>query len=213
VLKLVYLAKRKPEFSFDDFVRRWRRHGALGMQQPLWRHALGYVQAEPIRPAPLAGASEEFDAIACFMVRDEMFAAFTEEDGAGAAVMAADELQTFSAPIPTTSLWVDEERLQGDELGGIAAYLFFEEPAAARATAQRARSAGGLRRIVLDLRRDDGPLGPGANTLPYGAILELSAASVPDLAASVGSEEKGLLDESDLAVVTREAVLWDRLPR
>ncbi len=28
MLKLVYLAKRKPGFGFDDFVRRWREHGA-----------------------------------------------------------------------------------------------------------------------------------------------------------------------------------------
>ena len=58
MLKLMYLAKRKPGFTTDQFVCRWRMHGATAMAQPLWRHALGYIQAEPIRPAPIAGASE-----------------------------------------------------------------------------------------------------------------------------------------------------------
>jgi hypothetical protein len=212
MLKLIYLARRKPGFSFDDFVRRWRMHGARGMEQPLWRHALGYVQAEPIRPAPLPGASEDFDAIACFMIRDEMFAAMTEEDVAGSRVIAADELETFAAPIPTTALWVTEDRLRDGDLGGIAGYLFFADEALAREVAGRASSAGGLNRVVLNRRHDDGPLGPGANTLPYQAIVELSAGSVPDLAKAVGSGGDAL-GKADVAVITREAVLWDRLPR
>jgi hypothetical protein len=213
MLKLIYLARRKPGFTFDEFIRRWRMHGARGMAQPIWRHALGYVQAEPIRPAPIAGASEAYDAVACFMVRDEMFAEFTEQDAAGSAVMAADELETFAAPIPTTSLWVDEERVVDGELGGTAAYLFFADAETAREVAARARSTAGLSRVFLNRRRDDGPLGPGANTLPYEAVVELSARDVPTLVAAVGSDGDGLLSRADVAVVTREAVLWDRLPR
>lgn len=210
MLKLIYLARRKPGFTFDEFVRRWRKHGALGMEQPIWRQALGYVQAEPIRPAPVAGASEAFDAVACFMVRDEMFSEMNEDDAAGSAKMAEDELETFSAPIPTVSLWVREEHITAGELGGITAYLFFKSAATAREIAERARHAAGLNRIVLNLR-DDGLLGPEANTLPYAAVLELSASSVPTLAAAIESNGGGLVAASDLAVVTRAAVLWDRL--
>lgn len=68
-------------------------------------------------------------------------------------------------------------------------------------------------RVVLNRRRDDGPLGPGANALPYEAIVERSACDVPTLTAAVGSDGDGLLSEADVAVVTREAVRWDRLPR
>ena len=106
MLKLVYLAKRKPGFAFDDFVRRWRMHGARGMEGSFWRHALAYVQAEPLRPTPVAGTSEAFDAIAIFAVRDDAFAAMTPDDIAGAKTMAQDELETFSAPIPTTPVTV-----------------------------------------------------------------------------------------------------------
>lgn len=208
MLKLIYLARRKPGFTFDEFVRRWRMHGATAMATPLWRYALGYVQAEPIRPSPVADTSEEFDAIACYMVTDGMFSGMTDEDTAPAAKIAEDELETFSAPIPTTSLWVREEPVRAGELGGITAFLFFSDAATARETAERAGKVEGFQRVILNLR-DDESLGPESNTLPYAAVVELSASSVPRLAAAIGGD--GLLAASDLAVVTREAVLWNRL--
>ena len=211
MLKLIYLARRKPGYTFDEFVRRWRKHGALAMEQTIWRHALGYVQAEPIRPPPVTGASEKFDAVACFMIREEMFSEMTEEDTAGAMRLAEDELETFSAPIPTASLWVSEEYIKAGELGGITAYLFFENAATAREIAERSAGVTGLNRITLNTRNDSAR-GPETNTLPYAAVVELSASSVSTLAAAIGSTRDGLLAASDLAVVTREAVLWDRLP-
>ena len=74
MLKLIYLARRNPKLgSFDDFVRRWRLHGARGMEGAFWSQAVGYVQAEPVRPTPVPGTSEAFDAVACYMVRDRAF--------------------------------------------------------------------------------------------------------------------------------------------
>ena len=211
MLKLIYLAKRKPGFTFDEFVRRWRMHGATAMATPLWRHALGYVQAEPLRPSPVAETSDEYDAVACYMITDRMFSGMSEEDMAAALKIAEDELETFSAPIPTTSLWVREDKIKTGELGGITAFLFFGDAAAARETAERARGEEGLERITLNLR-DDESVGPDANTLPYAAVVELSASRVTTLVASIGTDGEGLLSKSDLTVVTRDAVLWDRLP-
>jgi len=34
-MKLIYLARRKPGFTPDEFTCRWRLHGARGMQQSL----------------------------------------------------------------------------------------------------------------------------------------------------------------------------------
>lgn len=211
MLKLIYLAKRKPGLTFDEFVCRWRKHGALGMSLPLWRFALGYVQAEPIRPAPLAGASDAFDAIACYMVADSMFTDMTDDDMPGALAMAEDELETFSGPIPDVSLWVNEERVKPGELGGTTAYLFYTDPASAREIAERSRDAAGLNRVVLNLR-DDESHGPGASTLPYAAVVECAAPDLSTLASSVCIGGANLLTDADLAVVTREAVLWNRLP-
>ena len=208
MLKLIYLAKRKPGFGFDDFVRRWRMHGARGMEGSFWRHAIGYVQAEPIRPAPLDGATDEFDAVACMMVNDDAFAEPPNMDEAMA--MAKDELETFSAPIPSTSLWVHEERVVDGPLGGVAAYLFFSSEASARDAVEAGRAKSGFSRVVLDVRQDDGPLGPGANTLPYEAVVELAAPDLDGLSAAM--DEAALLTAADVSLVTREAVLWDRMP-
>jgi hypothetical protein len=210
MLKLIYLADRKPGFSFDEFVCRWRKHGALGMAQPLWRYALAYVQAEPVKPAPIAGCNDEYDAIACFVVADEMFEGMTEQDVAGAMAMAEDELETFSTAIANVSLWVREEVLKPGELGGITAYLFFDTAADARRTAEQASEQSGFNRVTIN-ERDDVSLGPEMNTLPYAAIVELSATSIPALTSALSSDGDGLLSSSSLSVVTREAVLWDRL--
>ncbi len=189
MLKLIYLAKRKPGFTFDQFVRRWRMHGARGMEQSLWEKALGYVQAEPILPPPFASASSEYDAVASFILRDDAFdVPPIREEG---AAMAADELETFAGPIAMVSLWVREERLVEGGLGGHTAFLFFADP--------------------VNLRSDDGPFGPGANTLPYDAVVEVAAEDQATLKSVVEGEGSSLLADADITVVTREAVLWDRL--
>jgi EthD domain len=212
MLKLIYLARRKPGFTVDEFVRRWRMHGAKAMAMPLWRYALGYVQAEPIRPAPVRGASEEFDAIACYTVRDDMFTGMTDEDIAGAAGIVEDELETFSGPISAVSLWVSEEQIKSGEPGGVTAFMFFKNAETARAMAQRACDAGDCNRITLNVR-DDSVFGAQGNTLSYEAIVELSCCSTPALLTAVEANGQGLQVTSDLCVVTREAVLWDRLQR
>lgn len=204
MLKLIYLANRKPGFTFDEFVRRWRMHGAIGMAQPLWRHTLSYVQSEPIFPVAIAGATEAYDAVATFTVRDGLFSDMTEEDVAGAGIMAKDELETFSQPIPDVSLWVKEEPLKAGPLGGYSAYLFFGGLTEARTAAQQAKEEPALTRATLNTA--DETMGDG-NTLPYGAIVELSAASIPALSESVSH----LIRAADVAVITRDAVLWDRL--
>jgi hypothetical protein len=210
MLKLIYLAHRKPGFTPDEFVCRWRRHGALGMSQPLWRFARGYVQCEPIRPAPLAGASQDYDAIACYMVDDAMLTGMTDDDMPGAIAMAEDELETFSRPIPEDCLWVEAEAIKPGILGGITAFLFFKDSAAARACAEACADKDSLDRVILNTA-DSGARGLQANTLPYGAVLELSARHVPALQAGVEDGDNSVLAQADLAVVTREAVLWDRM--
>jgi hypothetical protein len=210
MLKLIYLAKRKVGFTPDEFVRRWRMHGAKGMALPLWRFALGYVQAEPIRPAPVASASAEFDAVGYYMVREDMFTGMGEDDFAGSVQMAADELETFSAPISNTSLWVNEQRIKAGELGGITAFLFLKSEATAVQAARRACAISGVNRITLNVRAES-VLGPNANTLPYEAVLELAASSIPALVNAIEVYGPGLLSIEEHCLVTREAVLWDRL--
>lgn len=207
--KLIYLAKRKPGFSFDEFIRRWRKHGALGMEQSLWRNAIGYVQAEPIHPVPL-GASGDFDAVACYMITDNAFADMTEADMGGAMLLAEDELKTFSTSIPEVSLWVNEQHIKPGDLGGTTAYLFFEDTAAAREVADHVAGLPRLNRITLNTRNDK-LRGSDINTLPYQAVLELSATDLPSLEAALEASDRNLVAEATVAMITRDCVLWDRL--
>ena len=210
MLKLIYLARRNPGFTFDQFVCRWRMHGARAMEAPMWRHAIGYVQAEPLQPTPVAGASGDYDAVACYMVRDDMFVDMNDEDMAGAMKMLEDELETFSGPIADVSLWVREEKIKPGELGGITAFLFFSDAAKARETGERFRDATALHRITLNLR-DDSALGAEANTLPYEAVLELATWSPADLARVLESDGASLPSTPEVMTINREAVFWDRL--
>ena len=169
------------------------------------------MQAEPIQPPPFPGASGEYDAVASLLLQDDAFD--PPPDAAEASVMAADELETFSGPIPLVSLWVNEEQLVAGDLGGVTAFLFFDEVEAARGVAEAAAGTSDLRRVVLNTRSDEGPFGPGMNTLPYHAVVEIAAQDLPGLAKAVEGDGAVRLAAADVTVVTREAVLWDRMPR
>jgi hypothetical protein len=204
MLKLIYLAKRKPDLSFDQFVRRWRQHGALGMSQPLWRFAVSYVQAEPLKDSGIAGVSTEYDAVATYAVDDAMFSEMNDDDMPGALAMAEDELETFSCPISDVSLWVQEDVIKAGEPGGITAYLFYDDLAKAHESANSLGLYDALHRVVLN-RADEGDMAAG-NTLPYKAILEASATSIPALASALGDHQGNAV----VTVVARDTVLWER---
>ena len=203
-MKLIYLATRKPGFSADDFTRRWRMHGAVAMSTPFWRHALCYVQAEVARPVTLAGASGAYDGVAYLTLKASAITApRTAEDEASSQTLLEDEKHTFAGPIPQVSLWVEEEPIKPGEPGGMTAFLFFHDAAKARRTAEGLRHEARLNRVTLNTK---GAAGHFPSTLPYGAVVEISAFS-PEILAKVAQE---MLGAADLAVVTRECVLWDR---
>jgi hypothetical protein len=213
MVKYLYLTKRKRGFTPDAFTRRWRLHGALGMSTSFWRHYLLYVQAEPIRPAPIAGASDQYDGIACLVAQDEAFddELLTPEDKLDGERMLKDEFDTFESPIPPVILWLVEDVLKPCERGGMAAFLFFLDAGAARHTAEFYAKKRNANRVVMNLRRNDIQLGSVKSILPYQAVVEVSASSVTRLTEVIGAIGKPADSIADLVVVTREAVMWDRL--
>ena len=62
--KLAYLAQRNPALSREQFIRRWRQHGALAMGLARWDSIGRYAQCDclPV-PAGLTRASQEYDGI------------------------------------------------------------------------------------------------------------------------------------------------------
>jgi len=210
MIKLLYLEKRPPGLTRDGFIKRWRKHGALGMSTAFWRHALVYVQAEPITATPIPGVSEEFDAVAYLGYGDAAFSeALTRQDNAEAAMMLNDEGETFAVPTTGVSFWLEEERLKDAEPGGVTAFLFFNDAVAGRQVAEHYQGAGNVNRVVMNKKRDDIQLGSFELTYPYQAVVEVSAVSLDALKQVLG-RAAAAWKRSDLAVVAREAVLWDR---
>lgn len=83
-LKALYLARRRPGLTRAAFTDRWRRHGALAMSLPGWRHVSGYTHGD-VDPDPPRGLdpelpdrwSGEHDALGTVIMRSpEAFAAF-----------------------------------------------------------------------------------------------------------------------------------------
>ncbi len=211
MFKLIYVAKRNPRLSPDQFTRRWRMHGAVGMSMPVWRHVVLYVQAEPIRPVPVKGASDEHDAVACWGVREEAFAGVPlPEDADAARIMAEDERETFADLIANTSLWTTELHLKGGEPGGTTAFLFFDDAGEAREVAAAYVPDERVHRVTLNTRRDGQALGPMTNTLAHAAVVEVSTIGLPALASVLDAGAAAPFRRANRAIVTREAVLWDR---
>ncbi|HEY3697483.1 EthD domain-containing protein [Phenylobacterium sp.] len=203
--KMIYVARRKPGMTPEAFVARWRRHGALAMSLPLWRRMSRYVQASVIQPAPIAGASADYDAVGVVWQWDD---ARPAGDPAGARTLEADELETFSGPIPPLLLDVDEQVLSDDGAGRTTAYLWFNDLDAARRAAETAAAGAEGRpapnRVVLNRVSEPNPY---PCVLPFKAIVEISARDTDGLRRVLGADGADPL-RSDLAVVAREAILW-----
>lgn len=195
--KLIYLAERKPGFSDEGFVARWRQHGALAMSLPMGTNFKRYIQASVVRPAPAAGASDAYDAVGVlWMYEDGHLSAPTAQHIEDTAILAADELETFAYPIAPVCMAVDETVLKEGE-APVTAYAFFKDPARARRFAERAAVQDGPQRVALNVKS---PAIGRDLRLAYEAIVEVSARD----AAALGAVELGA---ADLAVVARDAVL------
>jgi hypothetical protein len=181
------------------------------MSLPFWRNMLLYVHADPIRPAPIPGASLEHDAVAYTVARDDsLFTKPSPDAAADVQRMLDDEAETFAAPVPPVSLMVEEHVLKKGAPGGVTAFLFLNDLGTGQAVANTYAGARNASRVVLnrvrdDLKMSDKPL------LHYKAVVEVAAADVETLKAVLDPSDKGAWRKADLAVIGREAILWDKI--
>ena len=203
--KLIYLARRNPGLSRERFVARWRKHGALAMSLGLWRHMAGYVQASVLHPAPIRGASVDYDAVGVLWYKDDALKDPVAADAPDMQVMAQDEPQTFSALVRPGSLVGEEEVLKTSGSGRSTAYLFFNDVAEARAAAEEATASHATHRVAITLAWPIAERG-----LPYRAVVDVSAEDVAGLKALFGADGLSQIG-AELAVVARDAVLWEDL--
>jgi hypothetical protein len=208
MFKFAYLAKRNPNLTADGFMARWRRHGALAMSNKLWADMLLYVQADPIRPTPIAGASGDFDAVCYAVAKDEKSLTLPPpEEMDSVRAILNDELETFSGSIIPVSLPLAEKVLKKGPAGGVTAFLFFKDRNAAQAAATAYAAAAQTSRVVMNEARTD--IMTEGRTLPYKALVEVAAPQLEPLKAAIGDDAKAPWRSADLAVIAKEAVLWD----
>jgi hypothetical protein len=209
VLKLMYLAKRKSDFTHTQFAARWRKHGALAMSLPLWRHMSGYVQADVLHPTPVPGTSEGFDGVGILWApSDDMWRNPEPEDERGVQTLLEDEHHTFGHPIPEVSLIVDEEVRRDAGEGRTTAFLYFRVSDHARSIADNLERSldDRVEGIVLNTARNMAAF--AEPTTPHRAIIEISARNSERLSGAMQLAAIKAMHEADVTVITRKAVLW-----
>jgi hypothetical protein len=92
--KRLYLVKRHPSLTREQFVARWREHGALAMRfmaRQQWENVVRYAQCDAIHDHGLAGVTRDYDGVGMIGFRDlearRRHATFAE----ARAVLEADE--------------------------------------------------------------------------------------------------------------------------
>jgi EthD domain len=104
-IKLIYLARRRPGAERDEFVRRWRRHGALGMSMDFWANTLRYAHCDVRAEVDGQGSIREsdFDGIGMLWFQPEPRRAFPSDPGAR-EIMLEDERSTFADMVASSQL-------------------------------------------------------------------------------------------------------------
>lgn len=222
-MKAVYLARRHPGLTREGFTDRWRRHGALAMSLPMWRHTSGYAHGDvdPDPPRDRDGQlpdrwSVEHDAVGTvFMPSPEAFAAFHAHRDYPR--LRNDEHGTFSGLIEEcavlTTEWAVLERpgTTVRVLGflvpapGLTCAAFHERWATHAGRVMRHEGlAGLLTRYVHNRSAASDAEPPAGSFAEFAGVMELGFASVADRDAYLAHPDRaGLAD--DLATFTDPA--------
>jgi hypothetical protein len=208
MFKFLYLANRKADFSPGAFIPRWRQHGALAMSLPFWRRFYFYMQADVVRPIPLAGASSDYDGVSYMLAPDDsLFAHPSAEDTANVQILLEDETKTFRGPIPPMGLVVEENVVKSGARGGMTAFLFFNSVDQAQFVLDTFTSHKNSTRLILNRVREDLRSTPDL-VLSYKAVAEISASSLDNLISLLSADPTWR--EAPLALITQESILWDQ---
>src|SRR5262249_7215832 len=156
----------------------------------------------------LAGASDEYDGVAYLQIREHKP---TRQYLYELSQMVVDEWETFSGPVLPIILRVDETVLKKGVPGGVTAFLFFDDPNTAEPVAQHYRDADAADRVILNIRNEALTTGDISSALTYKAVVEVSAHSSDDLNDVLGTSDSAQWRKADLACITRECIMFDRV--
>ena len=154
--KSIYLARRNPAFTAEQFHERWKQHSALtGTTQRIRPHFTQVVQCARFDDVVAPGATAEYDGanLLGLVRRESGYAVFDEPEHRD--VMLPDELATFAGPIRDCTLVTKEQVCKE---GGFSRFLllrFLKFDASGDREEQIARWSS-----LQSIRDRDGPHAP-----------------------------------------------------
>jgi hypothetical protein len=110
--KQIYITKRAPEYTQEQWGARWRRHGSFVRSLPLWAQIRRYEQcrvvgAQAAEAAQFEGLSHAYDGVGMVWFRSPDAVRAALEDPTVGSVFD-DEKDVFNDPIADTSLFTRE---------------------------------------------------------------------------------------------------------
>jgi hypothetical protein len=203
--KLIYLARRHPALTREQFVGRWRQHGALGMSLPRWRNIAHYVHCDVLDDSC-------YDAIGLIWHRSPNHRAAHIADTSSRLEMESDERATFARPIVQDCLIAREyvQRAPPTARPSAAKVFVFADAIDASAAAQRHARIADLAyapSVVLY----NHALPPERGTawgLRYASVEEYGFDDLPAAQRAVAMLRS---DSQALCVLTNEVTLYPRV--
>lgn len=148
--KLIYLARRNPRLSREQFMRRWRQHAAFSMGLARWSAIQRCAYCDVLPPSlGIPWAVEGYDGVADIWFRGDA----TPADPEDRARLSADEIETFSDYVSAFALHTREVIVKPGG-GTVKATLFVRNTASGGPGGFAARWARHADR-VLSLPRAD----------------------------------------------------------
>jgi hypothetical protein len=208
--KLIYLAKRNPGLSRHDFLKRWRRHGALGMSLPRWKNISRYVHCDALHPTTDAAVlNDEYDGVGLIWHRSAQARAAHLADTTSRTTMERDELETFSQPIVNACLLAREEVVQRRDLTASSLTKLFYFSTSGTQDAAGAWSADRIESRGHVVNRALAPVGADNRGLNFKVVEEWWFEDADTaLRAAVVLESRQRTTE-EIVVITNEVLLYE----
>lgn len=116
VWKMVYLARRNPALSAEQFPQAWREHSALGRQcRNVGQRVKSVAQCSRVLDVALPGASLDYDGVNLLVLADREAASAIWNDPETLAIMKPDEPRVFDRYVREFTLVCREHVLKAGE--------------------------------------------------------------------------------------------------
>ena len=215
--KVIYLARRNPKLTREEFPARWRQHSLLAGSMPSIRSGFAQVAQclNVYDRAVVARASLAHDGVNLLTLTDPSFATAMWQSDEVQELILPDELQTFDTYVRYFSLVTRETVVAGGSMAPVCLITFLKRDRhlsidgfIKALCAAHGETAEGLGRAVVN-EVTDRP--PGYN---YDAVTELWFPDIESGARFLGSAayaENYLPERMKIADEWRTLTMWTRI--